>query len=423
MRFILFVPLWLSLQAVAQVPTTLVLKPDRVFDGLQMHNDWVVVTDGSIIRQAGPASTLRIPATARTIPMPGMTLLPGMIEGHAHLLLHPYNETTWNDQVLRESEAERVARATVHARKTLDAGFTTVRDLGSEGAGYADVGLKAAIDKGVIAGPRMLVAGPAIVATGSYGPKGFAGHIEVPQGADEADGYDLLIRTVRRQIGKGADIIKVYADYRWGLMGEARPTFSEEELRLIVETANSSGRAVVAHASTPEGMRRAILAGVETIEHGDGGDSAVFALMAQHHVALCPTVAAGDAILQYQGWNKATDPEPERIHQKKESVRLALQAGVPILVGGDVGVFAHGDNAREIMLLAAYGMPAADLLRAVTSGNARAFHLDKQLGFVRPGLLADLIAVPGNPESDLTALAKVAWVMKGGIVYKNLLNP
>lgn len=423
MRLLFFLPLWFTLQAVAQVATPLVLKPDRVFDGQQVHENWVVVIEGNLIREAGPIREVIPPNGARTIPMPGMTLMPGMIEGHAHLLLHPYNETTWNDQVLRESEAERVARGTIHARKTLEAGFTTVRDLGSEGAGYADVGLKTAIEKGVIPGPRMLVAGPAIVATGSYGPKGFAGHIEVPQGADEADGYDDLIRTVRRQIGKGADIVKVYADYRWGLMGEARPTFSEEELRLIVETAKSSGRAVVAHASTAEGMRRAVIAGVTTIEHGDGGDAAVFALMAQHQVALCPTVAAGDAILQYQGWNKTTDPDPERIRQKKESVRLALKSGVQILVGGDVGVFSHGDNAREIFLLAAYGMPAPDLLRAVTSGNARAFHLDKQLGSIRSGLLADLIAVPGNPEADLSVLNQVRWVMKGGVVYKNQLNP
>jgi imidazolonepropionase-like amidohydrolase len=202
--------------------------------------------------------------------------MPGMIEGHSHILLHPYNEVSWNDQVLKESQAERVIRAANHAKANLMAGFTTIRDLGSEGAGYADVGVKQSIEKGIIPGPRMLVAGPAIVATGSYGPKGFAPHVKVPLGANEADGIDALIREVRRQIGGGADIIKVYADYRWGPNGEAMPTFTQEELEIIVDVASSSGRPVVAHAATAEGMRRAAMAGVQTIEHGDGGTPEVF---------------------------------------------------------------------------------------------------------------------------------------------------
>lgn len=415
----LFLPLWVFAQ---KNPVPQVLKPDRVFDGFTTHPNWVVVVEGDRIRAVGPPEQVDIPASAQVVRMPGMTLLPGMLEGHSHLLLHPYNETTWNDQVLVESEAERVVRATVHARRTLEAGFTFVRDLGAEGAGYADVGIKASIEKGIIPGPRMQVAGPAIVATGSYGPKGFADHVEVPQGAEEADGYDHLIKTVRRQIGKGADLIKVYADYRWGLYGEARPTFSEAELRLMVETARSAGRGVVAHASTAEGMRRAVLAGVETIEHGDGGDSATFALMAKNGVAFCPTLAAGDAISQYRGWQKGTDPEPERIRQKRESFRLALKSGVKIIVGGDVGVFPHGDNIRELTLLAEYGMPIPDILRAVTSGNAAVFHVDKQLGAIRPGYLADLIAVSGNPESDIAVLGTVSWVMKGGVMVKNQLK-
>ena len=396
-----------------------VLRPDRVFDGTTLHTGWIIVTEGPYIRECGPAGQVSVPPGAQSIPMPGMTLMPGMIEGHSHLLLHPYNEVSWNDQVLVESEAERVVRATVHAKRTLEAGFTTVRDLGAEGAGYADVGIKTSIEKGIIPGPRMQVAGPAIVATGSYGPKGFAPHVGPPQGAEEADGHDDLIKTVRRQIGKGVDLIKVYADYRWGLYGEARPTFSEAELRLIVETARSSGRGVVAHASTAEGMRRATLAGVETIEHGDGGTAEVFALMAEKGVAFCPTLAAGDAISQYRGWQKGKETEPERIQQKRASFALALQSGVRILAGGDVGVFPHGENARELQLLVEYGMDAPAVLRAVTSENARAFHLDKTLGFIRPQYIADLIAVPGNPETDISSLARVAWVMKNGVVVKD----
>ncbi|WP_242693312.1 metal-dependent hydrolase family protein [Sabulibacter ruber] len=395
-----------------------VLRPSQVFDGQELHKNWVVVVQGERITAAGPASSLTLPQNARTIDLPDQTLMPGLIEGHSHLLLHPYNETSWNDQVLKEPDALRVARATVHARNTLLAGFTTVRDLGSEGAEYADVGLKQAIDQGIIPGPRMLVAGKAIIATGSYGPKGFDPAFEVPQGAEAADGVDNITRVVRDQIGKGADIIKVYADYRWGPNGEALPTFTLAELKLMVEVASSSGRPVVAHASTPEGMRRAAEAGIETIEHGDNGTPEVFKLMAKKNVALCPTLAAGDAILQYNGWRKGTDPEPARITQKRNSFKAALAAKVPISVGGDVGVFTHGDNARELEMLVDYGMPTLEVVRAATAGNAKLFHLDNRLGRVKEGLLADLISVSGDPTKDISAVRKVRLVMKGGKIYR-----
>jgi len=357
------------------------------------------------------------PAGTRTLELPGLTLLPGLIEGHAHLLLHPYNETTWNDQVLLESQALRVVRATVHARRTLEAGFTTVRDLGSEGADYADVGLKQAINQGIIPGPRLLVATRALVATGSYGPK-LSADVDVPQGAQQADGPEGVVRAVRERIGKGADIIKVYADYRWGPDEPSRPTFSQEELNLIVQTARNAGRPVVAHASTPEGMRRATLAGVQTIEHGDGGTAEVFRLMKQRGVALCPTVAAGDAVSQYRGWRKGEEPEPERIQQKRESMKAARQSNVTLAFGGDVGVFAHGDNAREAELLVReYGYTPLEVLRGFTSVNARIFQLPDR-GRIQPGLLADLVAVQGNPTQDLAALRQVRLVLKGGVEVK-----
>lgn len=405
---------------VAQAPPeAVVLRPDRVFDGDALHSGWVVVVRGDRIAGAGPASSVAVPAGAREVVLAGRTLMPGLIEGHSHLLLHPYNETPWNDQVLRESLAYRTARAVVHADATLMAGVTTVRDLGAEGAAYADIGLKQAIDDGVIPGPRMLVAGPAMVATGSYAPRGFAAEIDVPQGAEEADGVEGVTRVARRQIGKGADFIKVYADYRWGPNGEARPTFTLEELTAIVEVARSSGRPVVAHAATAAGMRRAVLAGVETIEHGDGGTPEVWRLMAERGVALCPTLAAPDAILQYGGWKKGEEPEPARIRDKRAAFAEALKAGVTICFGGDVGVYAHGDNVRELELLVDHGMTPLAAVRAATSVNARLFHLEDRVGRVAEGLLADLIAVEGDPTADVSALRRVTFVMQGGRVVRD----
>ena len=395
--------------------TTTLLTPSRVFDGMDMHEGWSVVVRGERIVAAGPSGSLAVPPTARRIDLAGTTLMPGMIEMHSHLLLHPYNETPWDDQVLREPVALRIARATNHARETVRAGFTTVRDLGTEGAGYADVGLKRAIAQGIIPGPRMIVVTRAIVATGSYGPH-YTGDVELPQGAEEADGTSLA-RVVRDQIGHGADWIKVYADYRWGPNGETRPTFTQDELTQIVEIARSSGRPVVAHSSTPEGMRRATLAGVETIEHGDGGTLEVFRLMKEHNVALCPTIAAGDALLRYRGW-KPGDAEPERITEKRASMRAALDAGVTMCNGSDAGVFTHGENGRELELMADYGMSPLAVLRAATSTNARLLHMPDQIGSVRSGLLADLVAVRGDPTRDIHAVRNVSFVMQGGAVMR-----
>jgi len=405
----------------AQQAATVVLRPARVWDGTaeQAASGWVVLVRGDRIEGVGPATTLSIPSDATIIDLPRVTLLPGLIDAHSHLFLHPYNETSWDDQVLRESLALRTARATVHARQTLLSGFTLLRDLGTEGAGYADVGLRDAIAAGIIPGPRLLVTTRAIVATGAYGPRAVLPDRDPPLlGAQTADGIEEITRVVRDQIGKGADWIKVYADYRWGPNGEARPTFTLEELTRIVEVARSSGRAVVAHAATAEGMRRAVLAGVETIEHGDAGTPEVFKLMRERGVALCPTLAAGDAILRYRGWVSGRDPEPASIRAKRESLAAALAAGVTLCNGSDVGVFAHGENARELELLVAYGVKPIDALRAATSTNARVLHLEDKAGRVARGLWADLVGVEGDPLTDISALRQVRFVMKGGVVYR-----
>ena len=392
-----------------------VIKPARVFDGEALHEGWAVRVRGDRIEAAGPAAQIDS-SNAKVVDLPGATLMPGLVEGHSHVLLHPYNETSWNDQVAHEGIALRTARAVNHLRATLMAGFTTIRDLGTEGAGYADVELKQAVNQGIIPGPRMLVVTRAIVATGAYGPKGFAPEFRVPQGGEEADGVDSLIRVVRDQIGHGADWIKLYGDYRWGPLPGSHPTFSLEEMKLAVATARDAGVPVAVHTSTPEGMRRAILAGAETIEHGDGGTPEIFKMMVEHHVALCPTVAAGDAVAQYAGWKKGEQPEPPSITRKRESFRAALAAGVTILSGSDVGVYTHGDNAREIEMMVDYGMPTVAALEAATSVAGRVLHMN--IGEVKPGMLADLIAVGGDPTRDIHAIRKVEFVMKGGTVVK-----
>jgi imidazolonepropionase-like amidohydrolase len=392
------------------------ISADRVFDGEKMHEGWAVIVEDKTIVSAGPKDQLKVPAGAVRINYSNATLMPGLIEGHSHLFLYPYNITSWDDQVLKETDAYRTIRATVNAKKTLLAGFTTTRDLGTEGAGFADVSLRKAIKDGLVPGPRMLVAGRAIVATGAYGPKGFDSDMQIMQGAQSGDGQDL-IQIVRDQLGKGVDIIKVYADYHWGPDNEVHPTFSLDELKLIVETAKSAECPTVAHASTKEGIRRAVLAGVETIEHGDYMDLETANLMKDHGVTYFPTLAASESVAGYKGWVKGKTPDPPAIQGKKKSFKDALQSGVTIGVGGDVGVFAHGENVMEMELMVEYGMSPLDVLQSATRINAHAFHLE-YLGSIRPGMMADLVVVSGDPTSSIANLRKVLFVMKEGFVYR-----
>ena len=389
------------------------LRPDRVFDGrlAEPHAGWAVLVRDGAIEAAGPAEGLKVPKGTATIDLPGCTLLPGLIDAHSHILLHSYDEAPWDDQVLREPLALRVCRATNHLKLDLMAGFTTLRDLGTEGAGYADVGIKQAVEQGIIPGPRLLVATRAIVATGTYAPSGFAPELTIPQGAEEADG-ETLRRVVRDQIGRGADLIKVYADNAKGA------TFTVEELKLAVEVAGSLGRPVAAHATTADGMRRASLAGVATIEHGEGGDASTFQLMKERGVAFCPTLTVFEAAAKSRGYRPGSTPEPPRLVKARAAFKLALASGVTIINGSDVGAFAHGDLGRELELMVDYGMSPADALRAATSTAAMVVGLGEKVGAVAPGLRADLVAVEGDPTRAIADVRKVKLVMKDGVIHR-----
>jgi imidazolonepropionase-like amidohydrolase len=414
-RLIGLCSLFMALPGHAQpAPRAVLLVPDAVFTATDRvtHRGWKVLIEGQRIVAVGP--DIAASSGTETLPLPGMTLLPGLIDLHVHLFLHPYNETSWNDQVLKEPLALRTARAVTHARATLMAGFTTVRDLGTEGAGDADAGLEMAIAQGIVPGPRLLIANRALVATGAYGPKGYA--FDVPQGAEEVSG-DAVVAEVRRQIAHGADWIKFYADYRWGPGEPSRATFSLEELTAGIAAAHDAGRKVAVHASTPEGMRRAVLAGADTIEHGNDGTPEIFRLMKARGVAFCPTLAATDAITRYGGWNGAV-PEPEPILTKRRSYAAALSTGVTMCAGGDTGVFAHGDNARELELMVAWGMPPAEVVRVATAGNAAILGMSDRIGTIAPDRIADLVAVEGDPAVNIASLRKVRFVMQNGVVVR-----
>jgi imidazolonepropionase-like amidohydrolase len=412
-------------QTTAQQPTVpdtsrpVLVVPEAVWDGVAKApaRGWVVVVRGARITAVGPAQRVEVPPNAERLELAGTTLIPGLIEGHSHLFLHPYDETLWDDQVLKEPAGVRMARAVAHAAATLRAGVTTVRDLGTEGMGDYDAQLRRAVDDGIVPGPKILATTRAIVATGSYAPRRTNYAFEPLQGAEEASGVQAIMRVVRDQIGRGADWIKVSADYGWGTDRKAKATFSQEELNVLVATARGAGAPVAAHATTPEGMRRAVLAGVRTIEHGDAGTPEVFRLMRQRGVGYCPTLAAGEAYAAYfEGWEKGKTPVPASVVEKRRSFRAALEAGVPICFGGDVGVFRHGDNVRELELMVEYGMSPLAALRAATSGNARLFHLEDQVGRIAQGMVADLVAVEGDPTREITALRRVRAVLASGRV-------
>ncbi|HEY5337565.1 MAG TPA: amidohydrolase family protein [Rhizomicrobium sp.] len=405
--------------------TDILLRPARVWtaDFEAPREGLAVLVRGNRIAAVERTDVIR--SDAKVIDLPDTTLIPGLMDLHSHLFLYPYNITPWDDQVLKESEAYRTARAVQHARQTLEAGFTTLRDLGTEGAGYADVSLKRAIEEGHVPGPRLLVVTRAIVATGAYAPqrKNYRPDCCPHQGAEEASGIDEVVRAVRHQCAHGADWIKLYADYRVGPGGATVATFSLEELKALVTTAHDLGRPVAAHAMSDEGMRRCVLAGVDTIEHGCNGTRETFRMMAEKKIAFLPTLTVAEAMSEYfLGYVAGKTPPTARMEDAANAFRLAREEGVVIGCGSDVGPFPHGTNMRELHWMVKLGMSERQALAAATSVSAAIIRKD-DLGHIRTNYMADLVAVDGDPTHDIAAIGKVRYVMKNGTSFLHRQHP
>jgi imidazolonepropionase-like amidohydrolase len=375
-----------------------------------------VYVEGERIKAVGAVGDVmkQAPAGVRVRDLGASTLLPGLIDCHTHLMARiPPGRNGYDINLLTKSEAYRALEGAADARATLEAGFTSVRDVESEGSGYADVALRDAINDGLVVGPRMHVATRGIVAVGQYYPFDVRPDLNnFPTGAQMVSGVDEARRAVREQIGHGADLIKVYADWDY-------PTLTVDEMRVIVEEAHKAKRKVAAHATTAEGIRNALLAGVDSIEHGHGVDKAGLELMKAKGVYLVPTMSGMDASVAANPERWSSPIAQAQLEAKRQSMKLAKHLGVKIADGSDAeSARAHGSNAHELESMVRRGFSPLEAIRAATISAADLIGAD-DVGTLEVGRYADLIAVQGDPLTDVTVLQRVAFVMKGGQVVRN----
>ena len=407
-----------------------VIRAGRLIDGASnaARRDQVIIVRGNVITEVSDAAAANIPADATIIDLSHATVLPGLIDAHTHIFLQGEvpAQGGYDIQLLKYPLAFRAARATVSVRRALEQGFTTLRDLETEGAGYGDVGIKQAIEGGYIPGPRLFVSTRAISTTGGYPLEGYAPEIEVPKGVQIIDGPVEARKAAREQLDHGADWIKVYMTHRsWvGKNGElvSQPTLTVDELRAIVDETHGWGKKVACHAYSGEGMQRALDGGCDSIEHGLVLTDAQIAQMLKQGTWLCPTLSA-----YYYDWAAADSPQGQRDRKRttvhEESFRKALKAGVKIAYGTDMGGIPWTEPiAQEFSRMVEFGMSPMQAIQSATSRAAELLDMKGRIGAIAPGAYADVVAVAGDPLADIKILENVAFVMKDGKVFKNDLG-
>ena len=401
-----------------------IIRAAHLIDGTTntRRDNVAILVDGERIVGVGPLSEISTRATAatRTINLGAATVLPGLIDNHTHVLLQgDITAADYDEQLLKESTPYRAIRATVAVRTALMNGFTTIRDLETEGAMYADVDVKTAINRGVIPGPRMFVATRAMAPTGMYPLLGYSWELRMPEGVQIVDGPDEIRKAVREEAKYGADWIKFYADRRYFMGDDGRlrswVNFTDEEMKAIVTEAHRLGKKVAAHAVGWDGIDGALRAGVNSIEHGQGLTDDLIARMVKQGVYWCPTIYVGAWVAPGRGgvWPRMVDLE-------RVAFGKAVKAGALISYGTDAGGYAWTENqAKEFAYMVRYGMSPMAAIRSATSVAARLLGQESQFGTIEPGKLADIVAVRGDPLTDITELERVSFVMKGGVIYKH----